>query len=372
MFSRENTKELKGIAIILMLAHHLFAFPDKIPFGYEFNTIISINGISIPTCIGIFGQICVSVFMFLGGYGIYKQIGQKNLFLNKIVNLYKSYWKIFFIFVPVGFIFFRHQPVYCENSSICNVFDKFSLNEFIGCLVGYYTTYNKEWWFLLAYLCTVFLGVCFIVSRAGKGDFYRDLLFIIVLMIFTQSVFPAVVDLKIFPRLETDIYFRNFFTIREECLSFFTGIVFAKYDAVNKALEYIHSKSAVSGIVCSIIGIGILIYLKTSLTGEYLDLFYTPLFVVFCLVLLTFLPCCFRKVLKSLGNNSMNMWFIHSFYCYYFYNVAKIVYYSRNPWLALLVLIVITFASSVCVNHIYGLLNKFGCYCMTKVRVKGC
>ena len=354
-----------------MLAHHLFAFPDKVPFGYEFKTIISINGVSIPTCIGIFGQICVSVFMFLGGYGIYKQLGQKNLFLHKIVRLYKSYWKVFFIFVPIGFIFFGHQPIYCENAAICNIFDNFSLNEFIGCLVGYYTTYNREWWFLLAYLCTVFLGLCFIMSRAGKGDFYRDIFLIIVLMIFTQSIFPALIDLKIFPRLETDIYFRNFFTIREESLSFFMGIVFAKYNVIDKVLEYIYTKNTTSRIACSIIGSGVLIYLKTSLTGEYLDLFYTPLFVIFCLTLLATLPCFPKRILKLLGDNSTNMWFIHSFYCYYFYNIAKVVYYSRNPWIALLVLIVLTFVSSVCINQIYGQLNKFGHYCMTKVYVKG-
>lgn len=87
-----------------MLAPHLFAFPEKIPFGYEFKTVFSINGVSIPTCIGIFGQICVSGFMFLGSYGLYKQVDKKKkLVINKIVNLYKSYWKVFFIFVPIGF-----------------------------------------------------------------------------------------------------------------------------------------------------------------------------------------------------------------------------------------------------------------------------
>lgn len=87
-----------------MLAPHLFAFPEKIPFGYEFKTVFSINVVSIPTCIGIFGQICVSGFMFLGSYGLYKQVDKKKkLVINKIVNLYKSYWKVFFIFVPIGF-----------------------------------------------------------------------------------------------------------------------------------------------------------------------------------------------------------------------------------------------------------------------------
>lgn len=29
MLSRINTKQLKGLAVLLMLAHHLFTFPDR-------------------------------------------------------------------------------------------------------------------------------------------------------------------------------------------------------------------------------------------------------------------------------------------------------------------------------------------------------
>lgn len=37
MLSRINTKQLKGLAVLLMLAHHLFTFPDRWPSGFEFN-----------------------------------------------------------------------------------------------------------------------------------------------------------------------------------------------------------------------------------------------------------------------------------------------------------------------------------------------
>ena len=39
-FSREDTKAIKGIAVVLMLFHHLVAFPERFPAGFEgFQTL---------------------------------------------------------------------------------------------------------------------------------------------------------------------------------------------------------------------------------------------------------------------------------------------------------------------------------------------
>ncbi len=71
MFTRENTKQVKGIAILLMLVHHLYTFADRIPYGLEIASQYYISGMELTVIIGSFGKICVSIFMFLGGYGLY-------------------------------------------------------------------------------------------------------------------------------------------------------------------------------------------------------------------------------------------------------------------------------------------------------------
>ena len=68
MLTRENTKQLKGLAILLMLVHHLFAFYDRIPFGLELTHNFILNE-TIISLIGKFGQMCVPIFMFLGEIG---------------------------------------------------------------------------------------------------------------------------------------------------------------------------------------------------------------------------------------------------------------------------------------------------------------
>ena len=40
----------------------------------------------------------------------------KNKFIIKIVNLYKCYWKVFIIFVPLGILFFSKQPQFSNEN----------------------------------------------------------------------------------------------------------------------------------------------------------------------------------------------------------------------------------------------------------------
>lgn len=61
MLCKEDTKKLKGIAILLMLAHHLYTFADRIPYEMHIATSIHISGQELTVIIGLFGKICVSL-----------------------------------------------------------------------------------------------------------------------------------------------------------------------------------------------------------------------------------------------------------------------------------------------------------------------
>lgn len=86
-FSREDTKVMKGIAILLMLMHHLWGFPDRIMGGGVLG-IFKFMGVSLPYYLGLYGNICVSLFFFLGGYGIYINSKKKKLILLKKLKHY--------------------------------------------------------------------------------------------------------------------------------------------------------------------------------------------------------------------------------------------------------------------------------------------
>ena len=103
-FSRNDTKVIKGLAICLMLYHHLFAFPDRIAEDISYFSAFAVAGNSAAFLVGNFGQICVSMFLLMGGYGTYLSCKRSIKLLpsiaQKIKFLYFSYWQIFVIVIP--------------------------------------------------------------------------------------------------------------------------------------------------------------------------------------------------------------------------------------------------------------------------------
>lgn len=63
--SNQDTARLKGIAIIAMLAHHVLQYP---PAGFEYGSLL--------TAIGVIGKVCVAIFLFCSGYGLYAQFSK--------------------------------------------------------------------------------------------------------------------------------------------------------------------------------------------------------------------------------------------------------------------------------------------------------
>ena len=69
-FTKRDTKFIKGVAICLMLYHHLFAFPERVTEGV-FISLWSFNDTNLSVCLGAFGRICVPLFTLMSGYGCY-------------------------------------------------------------------------------------------------------------------------------------------------------------------------------------------------------------------------------------------------------------------------------------------------------------
>lgn len=356
VLTKRDTKIIKGIAILLMMAHHLFAFPERIVTGFEFQSLLQLGDISIERSIGIFGKICVSLYMFLGGYGIYKYAQSGGVLHKRIVKLYQCYWKIFFIFVPVGFLFFSNQPIYCEESALCNIFSKFNLNEFLCNLIGWKCTYNREWWFFKTYFCTMFLGYVWMEKWKERKGFLSEIFNIIVLEILIRNIFPAIRNIEIFKGLGSDVLYSNLFTISIYCIPFFMGILFAKYDEV-KLSNLLKCYPKWKRKIISILGIILIVYIRNFIFGGWLDMFYVPCLILFMLELLDSNAFLYN-ILEFLGKYSTNIWLIHSFYCYYFYEIVKIVYGTRNALLDMVILTTLSLLSAIMVEKVYKQLNE--------------
>ena len=82
-FTKKDTAIIKGVAIICMFMHHLFAFPDRIKAGSSYISLFSMSGIGFEILLGAFGKICVAMFLFLSGFrGLLRPGRREGLFKN--------------------------------------------------------------------------------------------------------------------------------------------------------------------------------------------------------------------------------------------------------------------------------------------------
>lgn len=376
MFTRENTKQIKGIAILLMLAHHLFTFPERIPFGHEVFSWISISGRALPQLIGIFGKICVALYMFLAGYGLFfaavkhqpaaqntnpdkprEVVIRSSYFGRAIINLYRAYWKVFLIFIPIGFLFFGNQPVF-NDADTHAVFVKFNLIEWVSAFVGYRYPYNKEWWFLSAYCFGLFTGYVFIEGFKNRRMLFSELMTVIVWHLLVSQVFPIWTATEPWEEtLQQNFWFANLFCHADYVSFCLLGIVFAKYDLFRALKKLADPLSRIEKIAVSLLIMSLCVYARVFYEPIHGDLLFVPIWIVACLLILEACPRC-ATGLAFLGTHSTNMWLTHTFFCYYFYPAVQLVYGSRIPILIFLTLLAFSLASSFALDGFWALLSR--------------
>ena len=344
VFSSLNTKQVKGLAIVLMFIHHLWAFPDRIPGG-NLKYIFYFSYSSL----GLFGKICVSIFFFLGGYGIYLQSTKKDFtILKNIKKLYVSYWKVFLIFIPIALLFFNNQINYCDSSNIYARFSNYSWNSVLENFLGFSNSLNGEWWFFKSYLIAI---ITFPLAKKiiEKNSIHKNIFYIVIFDILITTIFPQIGKIEGFGSLNKSYLYNNLFCQSAPFAAcFYMGILFAKENLIIKLRDLVKKNYKIN-FITDIIIMFFIMYLRTYITGAELDILFVPLIIIVFIDLISYLHII-SKLFESIGKHSTNMWLIHSFYCYYFYPVVKIVIKLKWAIPCLIVLIVLTYISSYFVN----------------------
>ena len=345
--SKDDTKIMKAIAVICMLAHHLWCFPVRIPGG-NLSYIFTIFGIPSITYFGFFCKICVPMFFFFGGYGVYKSYyGRKYDIVDKLKKLYFSYWKVFLIFIPIGFLFFSKQDAYCTDAFIYSRFANFSSKELVSNFLGFTSTYNREWWFLISYAFAL-LSFPFIRMIIDKFSAKTNIFLAIVVTILIANIFPGLTKNTNFVLNTNFIYLKFFCQIAPYAASFWMGAIVAKdglLDRLSEALKKCNLLNPVTDIILWFIAI----FLRQSEIGDTFDIFYIPVLAVASIDLIKRIKFV-KLAFISVGKQSTNMWLTHSFFCYYIGVTAKVIAAPRYGILSLLILIAMCYVSSIIIN----------------------
>lgn len=221
-FSLDNTNYCKGIAIILMIVHHLFWNVPGI------GTMI--GDISLSQRIGIVGKVCVSIFLFLSGFGLYKSTKEnfsvKYYYSTKLFKLYMNYLFIVCTSVIIIFMFFYDKVFNVISSGMQLIKDILLSLTGLQYIIDY-GGINGAWWFM-----TVII-VCYLIFPIIKIGLERyKTKFLIMIFIMSFSSLIPLEGVKIFD-------------IISWIFPFVFGIYVAQYNLLDWIKKEINNKNTV-------------------------------------------------------------------------------------------------------------------------------
>lgn len=353
--TKEDSLIIKGVAAILLVAHHLLAFPDRIPSDvFSITKLFDVDSLAV---IGDFGKIAVALFAFLGGYGKYiKYQSRKFNLFDDVFNLYRRYWRVFLVFIPIGFLFFREANVFLRKDAVIDVFSNFSFKELILNFLGLQFTYNREWWFLLTYVLCICMFPLF-KTLVEKLSAFTNVLLLILFESFLIILIGVLYDLDPGPLRTWAI---NVLVTSEPYFQcFYLGIIVSRYGLFSRLSERFR-KLRFSRLL-SLLVLICLFVVREKVRIIELDCLYTAIFV-FALKKLFSEKAVIKKSFVFLGRNSTNIWLVHSFFCYYFGMIARSVVHLHWVSLMLVALIAYSLIASVSLDFIWDSIRKMTIY----------
>lgn len=345
-FTKEHTQIAKGFAIIFMVILHLFAHDEWLKgTNNMYTTIIDINNISIDVLISNFGKVCVAIYLFLSGYGLYKTYSLKGEFTIKdsiirIKNLYLNYLLILIIFIPIGYIL----GVYKESATVSRVL----IN--LLCLDFYYNSFA---WFIRLYFILLLLFP--ITVKFIDKSLIRNIFIILTLAISNTILNKIQYDMNykdiilignigLLSQLNSVILWSIHFIIGISCARF------KLYEIIKVKLNQFHLDNITFYLLCFIV----CVILRTKLPyKEILDSIYAPI------TIMSLTNIVYNNKLKNifmyLGKHSTNIWLIHFYFTYkYFQNI---IYYPKYTILILIWSFIIMIPISILLNKILKLIK---------------
>jgi hypothetical protein len=270
-------------------------------------------------------QICVPIFLFMSGFGLQKLfekkqgISYKDCF-TRIFNLFKRYWLILAIFVPI--VFYQTDKT-------------FSWLEFLENITAMVSSYDPPTWFL-----SLYVELLLLFPLLAKINFKVKTYLILVLGLLVAT--RLILQLDIFDR-EGIIFIRHLKMAIIDLPIYMLGIAFAKY----KIFEFFLAKMAawrLDNIFIALFCIAIPV-----LGRAYLPMIGVTEIVLVPMAIIGIVNLCKLggdKYLLPLSNHFINIWLCHCFlirYC---------LYITDNRFFVYILWVFLSLACSVIINQI--------------------
>lgn len=342
IFSKKHTKVAKGLAILLMVFHHLFVIPERLHGDYYSIVICDIN---VDLLIANFAKICVAIFLFLSGLGLYYSFRNET----SIGKMYKKVLRKLFVF----FINFWVIAIFVFPIGLLRGFFKFNLHTIIGVITGSYSGV-WEWWFVNQYIVLMLISpLLFMVlnnNKVHKRLLFASLLFLVFAIAYTMQQFQ--ID-NFFYILLNSFVSR---LVNINCvLVFIIGVIWAKYNLYSFFVFKSKKITILINFLTLLSTIAIRLLLNRSPGSMRFDYIIVPFFVCSFVSIVDFFPIV-KTTLFFFSIHSTNIWLTHTFWCYYYFqDIVLLPKFSILIYFWLLFLSVLT---SVFFNIILYFVNK--------------
>lgn len=316
---KKDSQFLYGVAIILMIYHHLFS--DYVRLGV---VPVSIFG-NFQIRIAWFCKICVAMYAFISGYGIATVLSKRHEKRDKklhdcicrwiesvkyvtqhLMVFMIKYWIVFVCFIPLG-VFLGVDMSY-------------KLETIILSFLGRTNVYNGEWWYVRQYQTMLLALPCIdlffymvenLLSEMKKIYVYGFMILCGGLTV--QCLFPGGIT-ALFELINSS----NVYTYM---LIFIEGYTCSRCDS--ELFNIIKIKSNFDKYIASILILlvfAVRIFLQTNASYKAIDLWVIAPFIYALVTISHSFSQRERKTIGELGKYSTYMWLTHTFFCFYYFN----------------------------------------------------
>lgn len=308
-FDKNASNQVKALAMVLMLMHHLWSESRIDMYDTAF-----IGGGTLLT-IGKFCKLCVGIYMFISGYGLMATYCKGTFKLrNRLEKTLLPFWFIIILAIP-----------------LLLYMDSFSLTEILKNAFLVSHSINGAWWFMQTYVFFVLLFPLLAKTFHNKAIY-------IPLLIVTFVMFqPLAVWIR--PQSESLHYAFHYFPL------LYAGMFTKEMELLDK----LQALSMFNKICITIVLIG----LRFTLGWPILNVGLIIVIVLWIMQMQDMLNDKQKNVFNFLGKMSMNMWLIHVFFILYGFHFS-------NPFVDLLWLYIESLVAAYVVFLVY---NKISYSC---------
>ena len=310
---KKTTQMIKGIAILIMIAHHFIVYPFT----------------ELPYFVTLFGnacKICVAIYAVLSGYGYFFTKEKTIRYgVKKIWGLLQIYWiSLVTLFIPIAVMGGW----------------KITLRKLVVQMFGLLPNLNWFAWYVFFYVFCMLVMPVLCKYRVFRFKPYINLL----MMVVVPYVFELA--LHFVPNYENNTIIHDLFS----CFLYFPCFLIGYWMAENNVIEKSKEMKSFKNPIFYIWGIAIVFasrILINSIAGFLLDVFYVPIIICCIANLFEKVNCVLiKKELSVFGKYSTQIWFFHAVFfstyvCDWFQPILKVV--SWPPlmfvWLVILSLV---------------------------------